>query len=268
MNFLIIGDIVGKPGREAAKKAIAQLKKEVVIDFVIANGENLAHGKGMTKKTFHEMREAGIDFFTSGNHIFHNPDIFPELEKKDPLILRPANFPPGNKGVGHRLLIFQKYKILIINLSGRVFMPQQYDCPFRTVEALLNDYKAKKPDIILIDLHAEVTSEKIALKHYLEGRVTALWGTHTHVPTADEEITPQGMAYITDLGMTGPSDSVIGGKIGPILEHFLLQTKLKVEVADGSCVFNSLMIEVEGRASKGLLRAKAVKRIQLKYSNL
>lgn len=246
MKILVIGDIFAKAGRKAVKKGIELLKKEGGFDLIIANGENLAHGKGMTRETFREMREAGVDVFTTGNHILAKPDIFDEMKAKDTRILRPANFPEGNIGIGHRVFTIKKKKVLIINLIGQVFMPNHYDSPFHTIDKILKEYKKTKLDAILVDFHAEVTSEKIALKHYLDGRVTALWGTHTHVPTADAEVTEKGMAYITDVGMTGPINSVIGVKTENIIESFLKQVKFKMEPGEGACIFNALVIEMRG----------------------
>jgi len=249
MKILIIGDIIGSPGRRATKEAIRQLKNEQEIDCVIANGENISHGIGMTKKNFEEMREAGVDFFTTGNHILKKPDIFPELEKKKVRVIRPANFPPGNPGKGYEILEVGKKKLLIINLMGRVFMHFNYDCPFRKADEILEEFKHEKLDGILVDFHAEATSEKNALKHYLDGRVAALWGTHTHVPTADAEVTDRKMAYITDLGMVGPTNSIIGDAKEGIIESFLKQCHFKLEVAEGRCVFNAVVIELTGRTS-------------------
>lgn len=249
MKLLVIGDIIGKPGRQAAKRAVKEIRKNHKIDLIIANGENLAHGLGMTKKTFDEMCEGGIDFFTSGNHILKRPEIFPEMEKKNAKVIRPANFPPGNPGKGYQIITKKGKKFLIINLNGRVFMDHDYDCPFRIIDQILKDHRKTKLDGILVDFHAEATSEKIAMKHYLDGRVSALVGTHTHVPTADPEVTEKGLAYITDIGMVGPTDSVIGVEKENILESFLKQTSFKLEVADGRCIFNAVMIEISGRCS-------------------
>jgi len=249
MKILIIGDIIGKPGRHATIKAIKELKKEYEIDLVIANGENLAHGLGMTEKTFDEMLKGGVDFFTTGNHILKRPEIFTEMEKKNTKIIRPANFPPGNAGRGYQIVSVKGKKILIINLSGRVFMDHSYDCPFRAVDQILAEFKKTKLDGVLVDFHGEATSEKIAMKHYLNGRVSALWGTHTHVPTADCEITEKGLAYITDIGMVGSSDSVIGVNKDNVIESFLKQTSFKLEVTDGRCVFNAVMLEITGCTS-------------------
>lgn len=247
MRILVIGDIIGRPGRQATKEAVAQLKRKHDIDYVIANGENMAHGVGMTPRTYEDMREGGIDFFTTGNHILKRPEIFPLMEEKGTRILRPANFPPGNPGIGHRVVTVGKKKLLIVNLVGRVYMAHHYDCPFRAMDAILEEHAKTKLDGIVVDFHAEATSEKMAFKHYVDGRVAALWGTHTHVPTADAEVTDQGMAYITDLGMVGPTDSVIGDEKGPIIESFLKQTHFKLDVAEGPCVFNALLLDIAGR---------------------
>lgn len=241
------------------KKAIAQLKKEHEIHFIIANTENLAHGSGMTKATFGEMCDAGVDFFTTGNHIFKKQEIFPELEKENTLILRPENFPPANPGKGHQLFKLNDEQILIVNLMGRAFMRHDYDCPFRTIDRILEDYKEERLEAIFVDFHAEATSEKMAFKHYVDGRITALWGTHTHVPTADEEVTQKGTAYITDVGMVGVMDSVIGAKKEGVIESYLKQDKFRLDVApDGPCVFNAILVESSG------MRAHKIERIQIK----
>lgn len=243
MNLLFIGDIVGKPGRQATKKALEQLKKERAIDFVIANGENMAHGKGISLKTFHEL-ENEIDLFTTGNHTWADDDVLQEVEKKNARILRPINFAPGNEGVGVQVIEKKGQKIGIINLIGRVFMRHHYDCPFRAMDEILKQYSIQDMPI-LVDFHAEATSEKIAMKHYLEGRVTALVGTHTHVPTADAEITAKKTAYITDVGMCGPADSVIGVKKEAVIKSFLKQIPFKIDIpASGPCLFNAVMITI------------------------
>ncbi len=247
MKVLVIGDIVGKPGRQATAKAIKNLKKDHKIDLIIANGENMAHGLGMTEKTFNEMREVGIDFFTSGNHILKRPEIFPEMGKKNTKVIRPANLPPGNTGKGFQVITVNKKKVLIINLIGRVFFENDYDCPFREIDHILEQHKKIKLDAVIVDFHAEATSEKIAMKHYLDGRISALVGTHTHVPTADAEISKKGLAYITDIGMVGPVDSVIGVRKENIIESFLKQINFKLDMAEGRCIFNAVMIEITGR---------------------
>lgn len=254
MKILVIGDIVGRPGREATQKALHQLKKDHEFDLIIANGENMAHGSGMTQRTYEEVRSMGVDFFTTGNHIYKKEDIFFEMEKQPARIIRPANFPPGNIGKGWEIHQVNHKNILIINLIGRVFMGRHYDCPFRKADEILAQHDLASLNGILVDFHAEVTSEKMALKHYLDGRVSALWGTHTHVPTADAHLTEKGMAYITDVGMVGPVDSVIGAEKEPIIQSFLKQTSFKLEPAGGRCIFNAIMLELIGPAKSASIQ--------------
>lgn len=244
MNILFIGDIVGRPGREATKKGIEKVKKTHKIDIIIANGENMAHGKGVTLKTFNEVKNH-VDIFTTGNHTWANDDILTEVEKKDTRLLRPANFPPGNFGTGVQILKKDNYKILVINLIGRTFFKQHYDCPFRAIDGILKEHAKQKFSAIFVDLHAEATSEKIAMKYYVDGRVTVLVGTHTHVPTADAEVTEKGTAYITDVGMVGPKDSVIGAEKNEIIKSFLKQVPFKLEIPSGPCFFNAVVVEIK-----------------------
>lgn len=246
MKLLVIGDIFGRPGRETVASLLPGLKEEYQIDFVIANGENMAHGSGMTIRTYEELQGVGVDFFTTGNHIFKKKEIFEVMNREDSNVIRPANYPPGNPGKGHQLIEVNGKSLLIMNLIGRVFMGKNFDCPFRKADEILSDYEAKKPDAILLDFHAEVTSEKIALRHYLDGRISAMWGTHTHIPTADSEITDKGMAYITDVGMVGPKDSVIGTEKMAVIDSFLRQTSFKLDPAEGRCIFNAIVIELGG----------------------
>lgn len=260
MKILIIGDIVGRPGRETVAKGIRQLKESHEFDLIIANGENMAHGSGMTQRTYKEVRDYGVDFFTTGNHIFKNKDILPLLEDESIPIIRPANYPPGNPGRGEQLVEIGGQLLLIVNLMGRVFMGRQLDCPFRKIDEILASYEDQALAGILVDFHAETTSEKIAFKHYVDGRVSAVWGTHTHVQTADDQLTNQQMAYITDLGMTGPIDSVIGAKKEPIINSFLKQVSFKLEPADGRCIFSGIVIEIVGRTS-----CASIERVQLEF---
>jgi 2',3'-cyclic-nucleotide 2'-phosphodiesterase len=258
MKILFIGDITGRPGRNATKEALKMLNKKHEFDLVIANGENLAHGAGMSKKTFEEMTEAGVDFFTSGNHIFRRGDIYPELEKAHTKVLRPANYPPGNVGKGCEIVTKKGKKILVINIIGRVFFSDNYDCPFRKMDEILDEFNHEKPDAVIVDFHAEATSEKIAMRHYLDGRVTALLGTHTHVQTADDMVTEKGTAYITDVGMVGPIDSIIGAEKNTVLEGFLKQTGFSLDIPAGPCIFNAVVIEISGKA-----KAKSIERINI-----
>jgi len=223
MNILFFGDIIGRPGREAIKKMLPELKVRYDADLVIANGENIAHGKGVTNKTVEEMKEAGIDIMTSGNHIWSKKDALGIVEQKHPFVLRPANYPKGVPGKGYCLLRFGAYSILIINLIGRVFMHEDFDCPFRGLDAILEETKVLSPDIIIVDFHAEATSEKRSMGIYADGKVSAVLGTHTHVQTSDEQILPKGTAYITDIGMVGPMQSVLGVSAGDAIKGFLYQ---------------------------------------------
>jgi len=245
MKILFIGDIVGRSGRETVKKALPKIKEDQMPDLIIANGENLAHGRGLTPETIEEMKQAGIDFFTSGNHIYNNKAAIEKLNDKSFPVIRPANFPPGSPGRGYHIYETAKMqKIAIINLHGRVFITENYDCPFRKADEILEEIKGDQPNAIIIDFHAEATSEKIAFAKYLDGRVGAIVGTHTHVPTADAQIFESKTAYITDVGMVGASDSVIGAKKEDIINSFLTQMPFKYDIADGPSTFNAVLIEL------------------------
>ena len=248
MKILFIGDIIGRPGRQAVEKLLPGLVEEHQIDFVIANGENAAAGFGLTPAVLDNLFALGINVVTSGNHLWDKKDILPRL-KKEPRLLRPANYPPEVPGT--RFGVFedkQGRKVGVFNLLGRVFMPA-VDCPFRVADQVIAELK-KETDIIIVDMHAEATSEKIALGWYLDGRVSAMIGTHTHVMTADERVLPQGTAYITDAGMTGGFDSVIGMEKEPIIEKFLTQLPTKFEVAEGDVRFNGVVVEVDEQSGK------------------
>ncbi|MFA6588687.1 MAG: TIGR00282 family metallophosphoesterase [Patescibacteria group bacterium] len=242
MNILFIGDIVGKPGRLAVAKVLPKLKKLKKIDLVIANVENLAHGKGLTKKTWAEMQNAGIDFGTGGNHTFSKTDANALLADENSNLIRPANYEEGLPGVGAKIIVVKKRKVLIINLSGQSFMIQEATSPFTAADLLLTKFKA---DLIIVDMHAEATSEKVALGWHLDGRVVAVIGTHTHVPTADARLLPNGTAYITDVGMTGLRDGIIGVDKAAIMPRFLSGDKKPHEIAEhGPVIFNSILIEI------------------------
>ncbi len=258
MNILFIGDIVGKPGRRAVKAILPDLIKKLKLDLVIANCENAAGGFGITEKTASELFSAGIHIMTSGNHIWDKKEALSLLPKED-RILRPLNYPPGVPGRGS--IVYRasnSVKVGIINLSGRVFMGLM-DCPFRTVEKEIEAIK-KETNIIIVDLHAEATSEKLAMAYFLDGRVTALLGTHTHVQTADEQILPGETAYITDVGMTGPKNSVIGVKSDIIVKKFITQLPKKFETAKGGWMFSAVCIEVDEKTGKAL----GIKRLCIK----
>lgn len=260
LKILLIGDIVGSPGREAVKRIIPAFRKAARIDFVIANAENIAGGSGLTPETADELLNSKVDILTSGDHIWKKKEIYERLAN-DQRILRPANYPEYSPGKGTSIMRLSSGEaVAVINLLGRVFM-HAIDCPFRTAEKEIrkvsNDAK-----IILVDMHAEATSEKIALGRFLDGRVSAVFGTHTHVQTADEKILPQGTAYITDLGMTGPQDSVIGRKYEAIVEHFLTCMPKKFEVADACIELHGAMVEVDSKTGKAISIERVKEKIE------
>jgi len=241
MNILFIGDIVGRPGRKIVKTLLKEIIREEAIDFVVANGENAAGGFGLTLEVCHELLDAGIDVITLGNHTWDNRDIHRVLEEVD-CVVRPANYPEGTPGSGYYLAESQTGMLVgVINLMGQVYL-DPLACPFRTADQCVNILK-KKTHIILVDMHAEATSEKVAMGWHLDGQVTAVLGTHTHIATADARILPQGTGYITDVGMTGPRDSVLGIKPEIVLEKFLTKRPVRFELAGGPVELNGVVIE-------------------------
>jgi metallophosphoesterase (TIGR00282 family) len=253
MNILFIGDIFGRPGRNTVRKVLKDYIKEHGIHLTIANAENMHHGKGVTEENLDEMREAGVDFFTSGNHIWKERRIVPFLGNKRLKLVRPANYPPNVPGHGWQITEGAlKQRVLVINLLGRVFMPLHPECPFRVADEILKENAHEQLAAIFVDFHAETTSEKMALAQYLDGRVTAVIGTHTHVPTADGRVLPGGTAFMTDAGFTGPADSVIGAEKEGIIDHFLTQLPVKHEVAKGPTVFNAVKVEVDDKTRKAV----------------
>ena len=256
MRLLMIGDVVGSSGRKAVQDNVGELKKEFGLDLVIANGENAAGGIGITEDTGRELFAAGVDVLTLGNHAWDKKDAF-EYLAKEKRIVRPANYPPGLPGRG--VLIVEtdnKCRVAVTNFSGRAFMPP-LDCPFRTADAILKSIEGQA-DVIVADFHAEATSEKNAFGWHLAGRVAAVCGTHTHIMTADERILPGGTAYITDLGMTGPYDSIIGAKKEKIIERFLVQLPVRMEVATGLYQFNGVIIDIDEITGE----ATSIRRVQ------
>ena len=246
MRILMIGDVIGKPGRRAVKHLVPELRLEHGIDLVIANGENTAGGFGLTLDTASELLDSGVDILTSGNHIWDQKEIIPYLDEGLPLI-RPANYPdaPGRGSLLH-------HNVLVINLMGRVFMPP-LDCPFRTADWILEGAAAPEmPPVVIVDFHAEATSEKQAMGWYLDGRVSAVLGTHTHVGTVDGRVLPKGTAYISDVGMTGPLDSVIGSETGVVLERFLTGMPQRLPVANGPVLLNSVLLDIDEDSGKAL----------------
>lgn len=251
MNILCVGDIVGKPGREFINNNLHRLIKEYKVDFVIANGENCAHGVGITRNTYEELLYAGVDVITLGNHTWAKKEVIEFIEDKSNLI-RPANFPFNNPGRGYTIVEKAGFKVAVINLVGRVFM-ESYDCPFKKADEILAKL-GQEADIIIVDFHAEATSEKLALGWYLDGRVTAVFGTHTHVQTSDERLLPKGTGYITDIGMTGPYNSILGVDKDIIIKKFTTLMPVKHEVADEKAVFGGLLLELEGKKLNKLTR--------------
>ncbi len=239
MKILFIGDIIGGSGRKAVAAMLPRLREEFAVDFIIANGENSAGGVGITKPVFDELLSYGIDVITTGNHIWDKREIIAHLDAEERL-LRPANYPPGTPGRGWNKYACGEVLIGVANLSGRVYMPP-VDCPFRAADRIVEELA--DCDLILLDFHAEATSEKIALGYHLDGRVSAVLGTHTHVQTADECILPGGTAYITDAGMAGPQHSVLGVKKEAVISKFLTGLPVRFEVADGEVCINGVLLE-------------------------
>lgn len=252
MRILFIGDVFGQPGRRIVKEMLPALVGEYDPDLVLANGENAAGGFGITPPLVEELLDMGIAVLTSGNHIWDKKEIYAYLnEHSDGRLLRPANYP--HSAPGHGLYLGKTrsgFGYAVLNLQGRVFM-SPIDCPFRTADEQLAKIPAEVK-IRIVDMHAEATSEKVSMGWYLDGRVTAVVGTHTHIPTADETILPRGAAYITDLGMTGPYDSVIGIEKQSVIQKFLSQLPVRFEVAKGDVRLNAVLIEADpltGRAA-------------------
>lgn len=238
MRVLMIGDIVGRPGRQAIKSLLPGLRQEYNIDFVVANAENAAGGKGLTLETAHELLDAGVNVLSSGNHLWEYKEIIPHLDGPLPL-LRPLNYPPQVPGKGYIMYS----QVMVVNLVGRTFMGN-FDCPFRAIDRLL-EVLEEKPPIIIVDFHAEATSEKMAMGWYLDGRVSAVMGTHTHIGTIDARILPKGTAYVSDVGMTGPMDSVIGVDVSAAIERFLTHIPSRLPVGKGKVILNAILLDID-----------------------
>ena len=261
MKILFIGDIVGSPGREVIAKCLPELKKEHNLNFVIANAENAAGGSGITLKVADELIKSGVDCMTSGDHIWKKRDIF-EFIHQEERILRPLNFPSGAPGAGARVFKTKEgVSIGVVNVCGRVFM-EPLECPFRTSRQAVEEI-SRETKIIVVDIHAEATSEKMALGWYLDGKASAVLGTHTHIQTADERILPHGCAYITDVGMTGPYDSVIGRRVEDVLERFVTLIPTRFEVASENIQLHAVVLDIDENTGK----ARSIERIQRKISS-
>jgi hypothetical protein len=251
MRILFVGDVIGRMGRKTVHSLLPGLRRETEAELVVANGENAAGGRGLTLATADELFAAGVDVITSGNHVWEIREIYPILDSESP-ILRPLNYPPGVPGRG--MLI--AHGAAFINLQGRTFMGADTDCPFRAADKALEHLQ--NTSVILVDIHAEATSEKAALGWYLDGRVSAVIGTHTHVATADAHVLPAGTAFISDVGMVGPRDSIIGMEVKPIIERFLTQLPTRFSpVETGPVIFNSVLIDIDEASG----RAQSIVRI-------
>jgi metallophosphoesterase (TIGR00282 family) len=252
---LLIGDVVGAPGRDTLKRCVALAREQHQIHACLANGENAAGGFGLTVQTADEMFASGVDFITSGNHIFDKRDFREYLESSD-RVIRPANYPPSAPGRGTGTLVVEGVTVGVLNLMGRTFMPP-VDDPFRCADGLVDALRGKTP-VIIVDMHAEASSEKVAIGRYLDGRVSCVFGTHTHVQTSDEQIFPGGTAYITDVGMTGPTDGVIGMESRAVLDRFLTGVSERFTVEkSGTKQFCAAMVGIDTNTGK----ATEIKRI-------
>ena len=245
MLILAVGDVIGRPGRQAIKELLPNLRQQYGIDMVIVNAENVAGGLGLTPGTAKELLNAGADVLTSGNHIWAQKEIIPYLDSEMPII-RPLNYPPSVPGRGYIV----GSQAVVVNLIGRTFM-SNFDCPFRAMDKLLAELKPEPP-VIIVDFHAEATSEKMAMGRYLDGRVSAVLGTHTHVGTIDTQLLPRGTAYVTDIGMTGPIDSVIGNGVEEVLHRFLTMIPERLKVGRGKTVFNAVLVKVDDASGRAL----------------
>lgn len=256
MKILFLGDVVGKPGRRAVCEILPRLIDRERLDFVVANCENIAGGAGVDPKSANELLHAGVHVLTSGNHIWREKSVLAFIEH-EPRLLRPANFPPGVPGRGWIVCeTAGGVPVGVVNLIGRVFM-DSVDCPFRSAESLLPELRARTR-VIVVDMHGEATSEKAAMGWFLTGKVSAVLGSHTHVQTADERVLPGGTAYVTDVGMCGPRDSIIGVRREAVVDRFLTRMPTRFEVASGPVIVQGAIIEVD--AANG--QAQRIRRVQ------
>ncbi|SMO55860.1 TIGR00282 family metallophosphoesterase [Melghirimyces algeriensis] len=248
MRLLMVGDIVGSPGRKALKENLPKIKRSHHPDAIVVNGENAAEGRGITRSISREFFGMGVDCITLGNHAWDKQEIFDFIDSEHRLV-RPANYPKGTPGRGYSLCRVGKKNLVVVNLMGRSFL-SNLDCPFRTADAILDQLEGTP--FILVDIHAETTSEKQALAWYLDGRVSAVIGTHTHVQTADERILPKGTAYLTDVGMVGPYDAILGMNKDLVLKKFLTQLPVRFEVGMGRTQFNAVLLECDSQTGKAV----------------
>jgi len=261
MNILCVGDIVGKPGREAINGLLDGLKKEFSLDLVVANAENSAGGSGLTSRIAKQLFTSGCDVLTLGDHVWDQKELEEYLDQTNDVI-RPANFPEGTPGRGWCIKETSSgKKVAVINLLGRVFMRYHLECPFRRLKNIIDQVKSET-SVIVVDMHAEATSEKVALGHFIDGEASVVFGTHTHIQTADEKILAKGTAYITDLGMTGPCDSVIGQGKEAIIQRFLTSMPIRFQVAEDDIQINGIVVEVDDETGK----ARKIARLQRPFS--
>ncbi|MBX5436322.1 MAG: TIGR00282 family metallophosphoesterase [Alicyclobacillaceae bacterium] len=253
MRVLFIGDIVGNPGRSYVREQLSGLIRERQPDLVIANAENAVDGRGLNQRAADELYDAGIEIITLGNHAWDQKDLSGWING-DHRIVRPANYPPGTPGRGYTLCRVNGCDVLIVNVMGRAFL-SQLDCPFRAVDAILREHAAVRH--VFVDMHAEATSEKVAMGWYLAGRVSAVLGTHTHVPTADERILPGGTAYVTDVGMVGPRDGVLGMNRDAVIRKMLTHLPVKFSVAQGPRQFCAVEVDTDDETG----RAQSIRRV-------
>src|SRR6059036_1672482 len=257
LTVLFLGDVVGQPGRDAVIACLPKLKEQHDVDFIVVNGENAAGGRGITGKITIDLLRAGVSAVTTGDHVWDQKDILSFIET-EPRLLRPVNYPPGAPGSGSIVLETAKGKVGVINVQCRTFMQPILENPFRVMEETVAKMRAETPNII-VDVHGETTSEKIAMGRFLDGKVSAVIGTHTHVQTADEQILPGGTAYLTDAGMTGPHDGVIGVEKATVIEKFLRGMPARMETATGNPRLNGILIAADETTGK----ASAVRRLSL-----
>jgi metallophosphoesterase (TIGR00282 family) len=261
MRIVCIGDVVGRPGREAVAKLTGMLRQDTGAECVVVNAENAAGGSGITAKIVRELLASGVDVITLGDHAWRQRDVF-EAFGEFPSLIRPANYPSEAPGRGYCLVELEGgLRVGAINLVGRIFMDPS-ECPFRAADRAIAELD-QKTKIIVVDMHAEATSEKVAMGRYLDGRVSVVFGTHTHVMTADETILPGGTAYITDVGMTGPHESVLGREIKPVLKKLTTSVPAKFEVATGDVRLSGVLVTVDEQTG----RARAIERIQVPLSS-
>jgi metallophosphoesterase (TIGR00282 family) len=262
LRVLFIGDVFGRPGRKAVSLLIPQLQRQHGFELIIANGENIAGGVGLTPKTANELFRYGVDILTTGNHVWDKKEGISYIETEE-RVIRPANYPEGVPGRGFIIVKGASgFQIGVMNVAGRVYL-SQFNDPFAAVNSILETLRPQT-NIIILDFHAEATAEKMAMGHYLDGKVTAVIGTHTHVQTADEQILPLGTAYITDVGMTGPHDSVIGVVKGQAIKKFLTQMPHRFEAATKNVIFCAVIIEVDPQTGKSV----SIQRLRIPIDDL